>query len=236
MVVSGPQEAVAVLHHLIAANAKPLSRIEGGPQLARTNVAGAHVTAAAAGADRLKPLERLLDRCAVIGCMGEEELDSLNTKSSQAARELLSDKGGVKAAACAIGAGRGNLGSKADSVGHRRGALGQPPADHGLARTTAINLRCVEQRDAKTNRLVHRRERRRLSQATAHELRAPAHPAEHAATEHELSVGPHWWRSHLRTVASGCRRWSALNVMTSATPLRHSRGPCILTYVLLSYV
>src|SRR5438132_11626641 len=162
------------MHDLVAADAEPFGRVEGGRELARINVARAHVTAAATGANRLEPLERLLDRCAVIGRVGEEELDTVDTKSLQAARELLVEKGGVEAAAFVLG---GNLGRETNSVSDRGVALDEPTADHGLAGTAGVALRGVEQCDAQTNRFVHRRERRRLVQPTPHEFRTPADPA-----------------------------------------------------------
>lgn len=125
-VVLGSQQAVGVLHDSVAADAESFGRVEGGRELARIHVGRAHVMAAATGANRLEPLESLLDRCGVVGLMGEEELDSVDAKSLKAAREPLFENGGVKAAARPVEVRRGNLGSETNSVGDGRVALDQP--------------------------------------------------------------------------------------------------------------
>ncbi len=117
MVVLGSQQAEAVLHDLVPADAESFGRVEGSHELARVHIARAQTSAT--GANRLEPLESVLDRSAVIGRMGEEELDRIDAKSLEAAGEPLVEKGGVQAAGCPVDVPWGNLGGEANLVSDR---------------------------------------------------------------------------------------------------------------------
>ena len=141
-------------------------------------VAGAQLTAAAAGTNRLQPFEGVLDRCGVVGGVREKQLDAVDAQSLQAAGELRLEESRIEAGVKPTHVPRRDLGGKADSASDFQVALHQPTADHDFARAARVTLGCVKQRNAQPDRFIHCLERGPLVQSAADELRAAANPPE----------------------------------------------------------